>query len=81
MMFSKEGDKLSPPLGFEFDTVGEPQKMRKRDAELGSYIGTNCPRVEMLTHTNKKAEAELGRSVVTKRNNLNEIEEVTDTNE
>jgi hypothetical protein len=29
----------------------------------------------------EKAEAELGRSVVTKRNNLNEIEEVTDTNE
>jgi len=28
--------------------------MRKRDAELGSYIGTNCPHVEMLTHTNKK---------------------------
>jgi prophage antirepressor-like protein len=30
------------------------KKMRKRDAELGSYIGTNCPHVEMLTHTNKK---------------------------
>ena len=30
------------------------KKMRKRDAELGSYIGTNCPYVEMLTHTNKK---------------------------
>ena len=57
------------------------KKMRKRDAELGSYIGTNCPHVEMLTYTNKKTEAELGRSVVTKRNNLNEIEEVKDTNE
>ena len=31
------------------------KKMRKRDAELGSYIGTNCPHVEMLTHTNKKS--------------------------
>jgi len=115
------------------------KKMRKRDAELGSYIGTNCPHVEMLTYTNKKrnvlagnikdvfrliqtipspraepfkrwlakvgkdrideienpelaqermkelyvqkAESELGRSVVTKRNNLSEIEEVKDTNE
>jgi len=56
-------------------------KIHKRYAELGSYIGTNCPHVEMLTYTNKKAEAELGRSVVTKRNNLNEIEEVKDTNE
>jgi hypothetical protein len=28
------------------------KKMRKRDAELGSYIGTNCPHVEMLSHTN-----------------------------
>ena len=30
------------------------KKMRKRDVELGSYIGTNCPHVEMLTHTNKR---------------------------
>jgi hypothetical protein len=28
------------------------KKMRKRDAELGSYIGTTCPHVEMLSHTN-----------------------------
>ena len=26
------------------------KKLRKRDAELGSYIGTNCPQVEMLTN-------------------------------
>ena len=30
------------------------KKMRKRDLELGIYIGTNCPQVEMLTNTNKK---------------------------
>jgi DNA-damage-inducible protein D len=30
------------------------KKMRKRDGELGSYIGTNCPHVEMLTETGKK---------------------------
>ncbi|MBU4502328.1 MAG: Bro-N domain-containing protein [Nanoarchaeota archaeon] len=30
------------------------KKMRKRDAELGIYIGTNCPHVEMLTETGKK---------------------------
>ena len=52
----KGGGQIVPPLGFEFDTEGEPQKMRKRDAELGTYIGTNCPHVEMSTHTNKKTE-------------------------
>lgn len=26
------------------------KKLRKRDPELGSYIGTNCPQVEMLTN-------------------------------
>ena len=26
------------------------KKLRKRDAGLGSYIGTNCPQVEMLTN-------------------------------
>jgi prophage antirepressor-like protein len=26
------------------------KKLRKRDSELGSYIGTNCPQVEMLTN-------------------------------
>lgn len=27
------------------------KKLRKRDPELGTYIGTNCPQVEMLTRT------------------------------
>jgi hypothetical protein len=26
------------------------KKLRKRDTELGSYIGTNCPQVEMLVN-------------------------------
>ena len=30
------------------------KKVRKRDEELGSYLGTNCPHVEMLTETGKK---------------------------
>ncbi len=30
------------------------KKIRKRDEELGYYIGTNCPLVEMLTETGKK---------------------------
>lgn len=30
------------------------KKMRKRDPELGVYIGTNCPQVQMTTHTGKK---------------------------
>ena len=30
------------------------KKMRKRDEALGSYLGTNCPQVEMLTETGKK---------------------------
>jgi DNA-damage-inducible protein D len=29
------------------------KKLRKRDLELQSYIGTNCPQVEMLTDTGK----------------------------
>lgn len=29
------------------------KKLRKRDSELGSYIGTNCPQVNMLTNTGK----------------------------
>lgn len=29
------------------------KKMRKRDTELGSYIGTNCPQVMMGTQTGK----------------------------
>ncbi len=30
------------------------KKLRKRDAELGAYIGTNCPQVEMLTNGKKR---------------------------
>ena len=30
------------------------KKIRKRDLELGNYIGTKCPQVEMLTDNNKK---------------------------
>jgi len=29
------------------------KKMRKREPELGIYIGTNCPQVQMTTHTGK----------------------------
>ena len=30
------------------------KKIRKRDEALGSFLGTNCPQVEMLTETGKK---------------------------
>jgi len=30
------------------------KKIRKRDKELGSYIGTNCPQVEMVGDNGKK---------------------------
>ena len=30
------------------------KKLRKRDTELGTYIGTNCPQVEMLTNGKKR---------------------------
>ncbi|MBQ9311489.1 MAG: Bro-N domain-containing protein [Bacteroidales bacterium] len=30
------------------------KKLRKRDQELGLYIGTNCPHVQMTTETGKK---------------------------
>jgi len=30
------------------------KKLRKRDAGLGSYVGTNCPLVEMVTYNGKK---------------------------
>lgn len=30
------------------------KKIRKRDAELGSYIGTNCPQIAMLTNGKKR---------------------------
>ena len=29
---------------------------RKRDSELGNYIGTNCPQVEMVLHNGKIEE-------------------------
>jgi hypothetical protein len=29
------------------------KKLRKRDEELGKYIGTNCPQVKMFTETGK----------------------------
>ncbi len=38
------------------------KKLRKRDTELGVYLGTNCPQVEMLTETGKKRKT-LGGSV------------------
>jgi DNA-damage-inducible protein D len=37
------------------------KKLRKRDPELGSYLGTNCPQVEMLT--NGKLRSTLGGTV------------------
>ena len=30
------------------------KKLRKRDQQLGNYIGTNCPQVEMMTETGKR---------------------------
>ena len=30
------------------------KKLRKRDLELGSFLGTNCPQVQMITQTGKK---------------------------
>lgn len=38
------------------------KKIRKGDEELGSYIGTNCPRVEMLTETGKKRKTLAGNA-------------------
>jgi hypothetical protein len=36
------------------------KKLRKRDTELNTYIGTNCPQVAMLTNgKNRKTLAEL----------------------
>ena len=37
------------------------KKVRKRDEELGDYIGTNCPQVEMKTSTGKKKENTIGK--------------------
>lgn len=30
------------------------KKMRKRDEQLGTYLGTNCPQVAMMTATGKR---------------------------
>ncbi len=30
------------------------KKLRKRDIELGTYLGTNCPHVEMLSNGKKR---------------------------
>jgi DNA-damage-inducible protein D len=38
------------------------KKLRKRDEELGSYLGTNCPHVEMLTETGKKRSVLAGNT-------------------
>ena len=38
------------------------KKLRKRDEELGSYIGTNCPHVEMLTETGKNRQVLAGNT-------------------
>ena len=38
------------------------KKLRKRDNDLGIYLGTNCPQVEMLTHEGKKRKT-LGGNV------------------
>ena len=38
------------------------KKMRKRDAELAAYLGTNCPQVEMLTATGKKRKTLAGNT-------------------
>jgi len=38
------------------------KKLRKRDSELGSYLGTNCPHVEMLTKTGKKRKTLAGNT-------------------
>ncbi|MFH2105391.1 MAG: Bro-N domain-containing protein [Parcubacteria group bacterium] len=38
------------------------KKLRKRDEELGSYLGTNCPQVEMLTETGKKRKILAGNT-------------------
>ncbi|MCX6809969.1 MAG: BRO family protein [Candidatus Berkelbacteria bacterium] len=36
------------------------KKLRKRDFEVGHYIGTNCPQVEMVTETGKKRKTLAG---------------------
>jgi len=38
------------------------KKLRKRDTELQSYLGTNCPQIEMLTETGKKRKTLAGNT-------------------
>jgi hypothetical protein len=38
------------------------KKIRKRDLELGVYMGTNCPQLEMLTQTGKKRKTLAGNT-------------------
>ena len=38
------------------------KKLRKRDEELGGYLGTNCPHVEMLTETGKNRQVLAGNT-------------------
>ena len=38
------------------------KKLRKRDDELGSYLATNCPHVEMLTETGKNRQVLAGNT-------------------
>ena len=38
------------------------KKLRKRDEELGIYLGTNCPQVEMLTEARKKRKVLAGNA-------------------
>lgn len=38
------------------------KKLRKRDVEIGFYLGTNCPQVEMLTETGKKRKTLAGNT-------------------
>lgn len=38
------------------------KKLRKRDSELGSYLGTNCPHVEMPTETGKMRKTLAGNT-------------------
>ncbi len=38
------------------------KKLRKRDEEIKTYIGTNCPQVEMLTTTGKKRKTLAGNT-------------------
>ena len=36
------------------------KKMRKRDVELASYVGTNCPQIPMTTTTGKRRKTLAG---------------------